>query len=85
MPKEPKKPDFIPNMSFMNHVPEPSPENYWWLRLDDPRIVMVDTDRVTGKLEPVLTLTVREIKEIDGKKLVGLQITASQRMQRFYK
>jgi hypothetical protein len=76
---ERKKPDFIPNAFVMDHVPPPNPENYWKLKLNDPRVVMVD--QVGTEIVPMMTITVREIKGDE----VSLQITFDPRMQTFYK
>jgi hypothetical protein len=74
-----KKPDYIPNVFDMSHVPPPDPANYWKLPLHESRVIMADTS--SGDIRPMLTITVRDIT--DG--VVSLQITADPSIRAFYK
>lgn len=71
-----KKPEFIDGVFDMSHVPPPNPENYWKLKKDDPRVVMITKD-----MKPILTITVREINEKTGE--VSLQLTAHPEVEQF--
>jgi len=76
---ERKKPEFVANAFDMSHVPPPNPENFWKLLLNEPRVILIDESG--SKIEPLVTITVREI---DGQR-ISLQITTSPKMKTYVK